>query len=186
VTQGGGKASYFFHHVLRVSRWERPSPQLAAEIEARLAAEAAARTHAEEKRKAAVDAQATAVAQAKEKGEVLKRDAETKVKAWMAASSSSQSASNGKLCSNNRPFSELLADLPAALPFAPKLQLAPGASSAEVKKAYMKAARAIHPDKVVIGQALPGGAGIVDLEAAIRAEVLFTALAAMYEDFKAT
>jgi len=173
-----------------VSRWERPSPQLAAEIEARLAAEAAARTHAEEKRKAAVDAQATAVAQAKEKGEVLKRDAETKVKAWMAASSSSssssQSASNGKLCSNNRPFSELLADLPAALPFAPKLQLAPGASSAEVKKAYMKAARAIHPDKVVIGQALPGGAGIVDLEAAIRAEVLFTALAAMYEDFKAT
>jgi len=39
---------------------------------------------------------------------------------------------------------------------------------------------------VVIGQALPGGAGVVNLEASIGAEVLFTALAAQYEVFKDT
>jgi curved DNA-binding protein CbpA len=56
-------------------------------------------------------------------------------------------------------------------------------SSSAVKKAYMKAARALHPDKVQAGSTGPDGQ-VITPQVAAKAAVLFTALAALYEDYK--
>ena len=79
----------------------------------------------------------------------------------------------------------------AIYPNAPQLLLSDSSSSSnatvsssEVKKAYMKAARALHPDKVQAGSAGPDGS-VVTPQVAAKAAVLFTALAALYEDYKA-
>jgi curved DNA-binding protein CbpA len=81
----------------------------------------------------------------------------------------------------------------AVCPAAPRLLLAdarfstpggPPPSAADVKKAYMKAARALHPDKARAGSVGADGQ-VVTAATAATAEALFTALAALYEDFKA-
>jgi hypothetical protein len=47
-----------------------------------------------------------------------------------------------------RPLHQLLTDVRAIYPTAPSIDLAFDASSHDLKRAYMKVARAIHPDKV--------------------------------------
>jgi len=47
----------------------------------------------------------------------------------------------------------------------------------------MKAARALHPDKVQAGSTGPDGQ-VITPQVAAKAAVLFTALAALYEDYK--
>jgi len=122
---------------------------MAAEIEARLSAEESARDQAAERRRLELQAQTAKEAEVKEKSGDMKRDAEAKVKAWMAAAGSASNLGFGRrLEAPARPLPDLLSDLQAALSFAPKIELAPDAPAAEVKKAYMKAARALHPDKV--------------------------------------
>jgi len=53
-----------------------------------------------------------------------------------------------------------------------------------LKKAFMRAARALHPDKLQAGSVAASGS-TVTLEEAVAAEVLFTTLGALYEAFKA-
>ncbi len=71
----------------------------------------------------------------------------------------------------DRPLAALLVDLHSIFPLAPRIELAPSAAEGDIRRAYMKAARSIHPDKV----------GGLELEQAVLAQVLFTAITAKWE-----
>ncbi len=75
-------------------------------------------------------AAATATGAARE--DAQKRDFEKRVAAW---------------CGGRR-LAVLLGDLQAIFPPAPAILVDPAAAGPELKKAYMRAARAVHPDKL--------------------------------------
>lgn len=120
-----------------------------------ISAEKAAIAESSARRRADMEASASSKAAAAARDESVRRDAELKVAAWAAG----------------RSLPALLADLPAVFPAAPSLEVAADAAGAELKKAYMKAARALHPDKT---------AGL-DHDSAMLAHAVFTAIAALWE-----
>ena len=164
------KRTYFYHTLTRMSRWERPSPDLAAEIDARAREQARATEEQVLRRRAELDAIGAAQARATEATGELKRSFEFELRAW----------------AGKRGLAALLGDLQSAHPLAPALDLDDNGrrSAAVVKKAYMKAARALHPDKMQAGSSVAGRSSVVTAPEAAKAEVLFTILASLYEDFK--
>lgn len=103
---------------------------MAADIEERMNAEQAATDEAVARRREEMDAAAAERDAISAQSEALKRQAEKKVADWVGT----------------RSLSVLLGDLRTIYPHAPEL---PVPEENEIKKAYMKAARTIHPDKVI-------------------------------------
>jgi hypothetical protein len=140
------EGTYFYHRVTRAVRWEKPEGCLSEKIE-----QAAREKEAELKRKQQArkdDMRRAEEEKTAEAAEVARVEAEVqqKVECW----------------SSDRPIAALLASLSRILPtciivargqnlhqqplLAPEMCMS--ATQSEIKKAYLKALRLVHPDKV--------------------------------------
>jgi len=107
--------------------------QMAADIEERMNAEQAATEEAVARRREEMDAAAAERDAMTAKSEAIKRLAEKRVGSWASGKS----------------LAVLLGDLHTIYPHAPPLAIP---DEADIKKTYMKAARTIHPDKVITNE----------------------------------
>jgi hypothetical protein len=137
---------YFYHRVTRAVRWNKPEGHVSEKIEQSIKDKEADLKRKQQARKA--DMQRAEEEKAVEAEEVARVEAEVqqKVERWSA----------------ERPIAALLASLPRILPdsittargknlhqqplLAPEMCMS--ASQSEIKKAYLKALRLVHPDKV--------------------------------------
>jgi len=157
--------TYFYHRHTRAVRWDRPTPEVARQVDARVEA---SRQKVEERR-------ALRVRQLAEEEDRRRREAEEKdsirgrterrVNAW----------------ARGRPLRSLLVGLADFVPWAAKAlptNLASAAATGDataVKKAHLRSLRAVHPDKMA-------GA---DAARCVEAELVFAALQAAWARFEA-
>jgi hypothetical protein len=201
VWDGDHHQCYFYHTLTRVSRWDKPTLAMATEIDARARDQEKATAEKQAKRRQEMEvASAAASDKATEVGE-LKRKAEGAVKAWAAKRDLTTLLMDLNAAHHLAPKLEVRARLPVYSRLLPRLRMARqlaethlfcavgcGFDQADprdpssVKKAFMKAARALHPDKVQAGASVNGN--VVSLEDSVGAQVLFTTLGALYETFK--
>lgn len=145
-----------------MSRWERPTKELADKVAERYYASQKAVDDAVERRRREREEELREQEQRAQRTAELKTRIRAQVVAW----------------SKSKPMYLMLKECSSIVPFitvdAATGELAGSSSSADVKKAYMKIVRQIHPDK------LTG----MELEQQILAEEVFTVLAEAFEKFR--
>jgi len=151
VASGDGRPPYYYHEATRVTRWEVPDDEAMADaISATIERGRVVVGHAATKRTSQL-----------ERLELLRAQAALVVDAW----------------AEGRKLGALLDDLAAVLgDKAPRFKGFNPLDSGDVKKAYMRVARGLHPDKVVRAHLAP--------DEAVVCALVFEALAPKYEAFK--
>ena len=168
--------TYYYHRVTRVSRWDRPDAAFAASHNERIAEtirdteERAARRKAElHEVKAAAEAEAAAKQelQAATKSAIMK---------W---------AKDPKIMNRNKSIAEMLATVHTLIPSVVPVDgvvadvinspLTDSSSVSDIKKAFHRAVRYVHPDKISLQ---------VPLETRVLAEGVFVLLTEEFDKFK--
>jgi hypothetical protein len=154
---------YWYHRVTRAVRWERPSVEVARQMEARVEAE----KHAVKVRQAARVKEIADEEERKKRElavkETLQRRTSLRVDAWSAS----------------QDLRSMLSTLPSFLNWARSFpdnlpQVALTGSVSDVKKAYLRCLRVVHPDKMA-------GAPV---EQQVEAQAVFAALQAANTKFQ--
>lgn len=160
---------YYFHIKTRLSRWEKPSHELAAALDLRLEEENKQVEENLRRRKMEQD-------QSKEQ-ESHKARVNDQIQEIVKDVVNSWAFSKGL----PRSLSEMLNLLPTVTQLVPEnifgdVVFSDASPPSDIKKGYMRVVRIIHPDKL---------SASLDLEQKILAEAIFVALSASYEMFRA-
>ena len=165
-------AVYYYHTVTRVSRWDRPDRKIVEAMDARLQ-ESQEQVNAAVQRRKLEREQGRLKEQKKTQlAEEMRETVKSIINNWKQP--------NGK---NILSLGELLQTLPNILPdvvpvgaiCSPSNPLSSSSLPSDVKKAYMKAVRFIHPDKL---------SASVTNETKILAEAIFVFLSSVYEVYR--
>mmetsp|Transcript_16347 Transcript_16347/g.24641 ORF Transcript_16347/g.24641 Transcript_16347/m.24641 type:complete len:1163 (+) Transcript_16347:260-3748(+) len=169
-TDDGG--TYYYHRVTRISRWEKPSAEVAAAVESRISSSQKNIDEAVEKKRREREKQRALEEQRSIAAEQLHGTVKQYIVTWKT------NPTNGK----EKHIGELLTSLPGLL--GPDV-CPPGtvgsaplglmSTPVEIKKAYMKAVRVIHPDKL---------SATIELEKRLLAEEAFICLNQVYDVYR--
>lgn len=155
--------TYYYHRVTRAVRWERPEADVARKVEERLKEHSAAVAKRQAERLAALA----------ENEDKAKRDADKRTRV------EAEIDSRIRLWSRGKDVVQMLTSLSVILrgrevPDSITLSASTGLPE-DVKKAYMRALRIVHPDKVATAS----------LEDQLEAQKVFTALSDAYKKYTA-
>ena len=150
--------SYFYHRITRTTRWVKPTGEIAEAMESRIQDEERQKQAKIYERKKELDLKMEAGAKEAEEGAKFNKKIELKMKDW--------------ICGKN--IWQMLNELNKIWPDAPtpmKRLDKNTSSESELKKAYVKAIRVVHPDKNAGGS----------LEVRSLSKAVFTVISTFYE-----
>lgn len=165
-------SSYYYHVTSRLSRWERPSEKFAASHEAKLNKASAEVDEAVLRRKQEMEQERQLAESRATETQVLQTKIKKMVGLWRTPMGARR----------ERDIAELLSTVHQIVSFIPENAIVNSAQiittkspPSEIKRAYMKAVRFVHPDK------LPES---IDLESALTAEAAFIVLTDSFNAFR--
>ncbi len=127
---------YFYHRLTRQTRWEKPEGAVAEAMEERIMAEELRKREAVDKRRREREAEREKQEAEKNEKDDLSKSTEAKVRSW----------------AKEKGVHQMLNDLDDIFEGAPtpdlSKQLHVSSTASEMKRAYMKAIRFVHPDKI--------------------------------------
>ncbi len=164
---------YYYHLLARVSRWDKPTAEVAAAVEQRLKENEGRAQEAAQRRKVELEARKMEEAARSQESDMLSEGVRARVDRWKFAPGSQRQV---------KALQDLLADLPSVVPSLIPNAAALGINDAsvelgpdEIRKVYLRVVRAIHPDKL---------AGSLELEAKLTAEAAFVVVTDQYTRYK--
>tara|TARA_A100001035_G_scaffold69798_1_gene53400 strand:+ start:196 stop:831 length:636 start_codon:yes stop_codon:yes gene_type:complete len=181
---------YYYHHISRLSRWEKPSKEVAAQHERRLHESMAREAEAVSQRREERRKEEEKVMKQKEAKDAMAASVKSRIEAWRKVHPG-VAADSRKPSGQAKSILELFLSVHEILDFVPQESVAVSKGSdtnrnsanegslsprpSDVKKAYMKAVRHIHPDK--LSSSLP-------IETKVLAEAVFVCLTEEYDAWK--
>jgi len=167
---------YYYHIIARVSRWDKPTPEVAAALEQRLRENESKAAEATQRRKVEMEQRKQQEQDKSAQVDAAQEMINKKVAEWKFVSGSTRQV---------KAMQDLLADLPLVVPslianvdavgIRQPLDASNPLSPDEIRKVYLKVVRCIHPDKL---------SADLDLEARMTAEQVFISLTAQYNNYK--
>lgn len=166
---------YYYHVLARVSRWDKPTPEVAAAVEERLRENEAKAVEATQRRKAEMELRRQQEKEKSEQAGVAGGQVSKQIEQWKYVGSTRQV----------KALQDLLLDLPLIVPtlipdvdaigIRQPLDASNPLTSEEIRKVYLKVVRCIHPDKL---------GGDLELTVKMTAEEVFIQLTEQYNRFK--
>lgn len=126
---------YYYHRVSRAVRWEKPDPEMARKVEARIIGEKLRHKRRHAERVQQINDTADRAKQEEATKDTLREEIESRVASW----------------ARGKTIGGMLQSLPQVIAWGEHssgVELDARSSAAAIKKAYLKAVRVVHPDKV--------------------------------------
>lgn len=157
AAQAADGSTYYWHRVTRAVRWDKPDLETARRVEARIAG----MNDGVQKRLAELAAEEEAAKRDSARKSAMEGDIETRVRVWARGK-------NIKAMLSSLDAVLLTKEVPDSI-----ASLAAAGGPDDVKKAYMRAVRIVHPDK----------SSTAPLEAQVEAHKVFTVLSDAYRKY---
>jgi len=170
---GENGSVYYYHKFTRLSRWDKPDAAVAASIEASVREQQDKMNELNRKRKEEIEQKKQQQEQREKTADQLKANIKVKIEKW-------KGVGNNSTISNH--IGDLLTTLPSILNFIPvntvtSTPLNSSSPQADIKKAYLKAIRLVHPDKL---------SSDLDLENQLLAQACFIIINETYDKYRET
>ena len=164
---------YYYHKFTRLSRWDKPDAAVAASIEASVRDQQDKMNELNRKRKEEIEQKNKQQELRQKTADQLKAKIKIKIEKW-------KGVTNDSTVTNH--IGDLLTALPSILSFIPvntitTSPLNSSSSQADIKKAYLKAIRLVHPDKLNSD---------LDLENQLLAQACFIIINETYDKYRET
>ncbi len=164
---------YYYHKFTRLSRWDKPDAAVAASIEANVRDQQDKMNELNRKRKEEIEHKKQQQELREKTADQLKANIKIKIEKWKGVSN------NGTVTNH---IGDLLTTLPSILTFIPMNTISPtplnsSSSPTDIKKAYLKAIRLVHPDKL---------RSDLDLENQLLAQACFIIINETYDKYRET
>ncbi len=168
---GDNGSIYYYHKFTRLSRWDKPDAAVAASIEANVRDQQDKMNELNRKRKEEIEQKKQQQELREKTADQLKAKIKVKIEKW-------KGVTNNSTVTNH--IADLLTTLPSILNFIPintvtTTPLNSASSQADIKKAYLKAIRLVHPDKL---------SSDLDLENQLLAQACFIIINETYDKYR--